>query len=187
MVMLLQFQNSESIGGRMDCSIDPGCISQWAADRDRCAGLCGRCQRRHRGDELHHGRRCAKFHQCAGRRFAGRARSRHPRRAGGGELSGAAISKVGAKRGGGRRWLLSAVQRQLAKYSGIDRRQRSGTEKTIRPGHGPLRSRRLWQPPNSLGGIGQIHNGADDNASGDAGVLETSRLLAICRSRPNAA
>ena len=29
----------------------------------------------------------------------------------------------------------------------------------------------------SLGGIGQIHNGADDNASGDAGVLETIRAF----------
>ncbi len=30
------------------------------------------------------------------------------------------------------------------------------------------------KPSNSRGGIGQIHNGADDNASGDAGVLETA-------------
>lgn len=29
----------------------------------------------------------------------------------------------------------------------------------------------------SLGGIGQIHNGADDNASGDAGVLETAKAF----------
>ena len=40
---------------------------------------------------------------------------------------------------------------------------------------------------NSLGGIGQIHNGADDNASGDAGVLETAEAFRVCRSRPSAA
>jgi hypothetical protein len=33
------------------------------------------------------------------------------------------------------------------------------------------------KPSNSRGGIGQIHNGADDNASGDAGLLETAEAF----------
>jgi hypothetical protein len=36
----------------------------------------------------------------------------------------------------------------------------------------------------SLGGIGQIHNGADDNASGDAGVLETAKAFAVLGQSP---
>ncbi len=35
----------------------------------------------------------------------------------------------------------------------------------------------------SLGGLGQIHNGADDNASGTAAVLEVARVLATSPSR----
>ena len=37
---------------------------------------------------------------------------------------------------------------------------------------------------NSLGGIGQIHNGADDNASGDAGVLETATAFSHLPQAP---
>ena len=33
------------------------------------------------------------------------------------------------------------------------------------------------KPSNSRGGIGQIHSGADDNASGDAGVLEIAKAF----------
>src|SRR5262245_16819132 len=36
----------------------------------------------------------------------------------------------------------------------------------------------------SLGGIGQIHNGADDNASGDAGVLETAKAFTVLGQAP---
>jgi hypothetical protein len=36
----------------------------------------------------------------------------------------------------------------------------------------------------SLGGIGQIHNGADDNASGDAGVLETAKAFTVLGQPP---
>jgi len=36
----------------------------------------------------------------------------------------------------------------------------------------------------SLGGIGQIHNGADDNASGDAGVLETAKAFMVLGQAP---
>jgi len=36
----------------------------------------------------------------------------------------------------------------------------------------------------SLGGIGQIHNGADDNASGDAGLLETAKAFTILDQPP---
>ena len=37
---------------------------------------------------------------------------------------------------------------------------------------------------NALGGIGQIHNGADDNASGDAGVLETAEAFSRLPQAP---
>lgn len=36
----------------------------------------------------------------------------------------------------------------------------------------------------SLGGIGQIHNGADDNASGDAGVLEAAKAFMVLGQPP---
>ena len=37
---------------------------------------------------------------------------------------------------------------------------------------------------NALGGIGQIHNGADDNASGDAGILETAEAFSHLPQAP---
>jgi hypothetical protein len=37
---------------------------------------------------------------------------------------------------------------------------------------------------NSRGPLGQIHNGADDNASGDAGVIETARAFATLPEAP---
>ena len=82
------------------------------------------------------------------------------------------FEQLGAAAGRRGRRLFSNVQRRVAKYSGPGGRERSAAQAAGDCRRRALRPCRLRPPDNSYGPLGYIHNGADDNASGVAGLLE---------------
>ena len=80
-------------------------------------------------------------------------------------------------RRGNRHARRSAVRRQYAEYPRTDPRLRSGVEARVHRHWRSLRSCGLGNAKNSNGPIGSIHNGADDNASGSASLLELAQAL----------
>ncbi len=132
------------------------------------ANSSGRRLRGKSGAGFNHGRRCANLCEHARRRRLGRALNWHPWRPCRRALTSANSSKIEAARRRCRWRLLSTLRLQFTQSA----RWIEGSDPELKQQYVLVTAHYdhvgYGKASNSYGPLGQIHNGADDNASGDA-------------------